>query len=98
MSYRGGKKGGGKQNRYAPAASAPPQNYIHRVTEYDNYVYKFLRAFPDDELNCIRDYGHGQERLSRKHISDTTSARTASPASDLRGRMEFRLLELVHCP
>ena len=60
-------------------------NYIHAVRDKDGYLHSFLRAYPDQEGNCVLDYNLGPKRLQPAHIL----AHMSSEISELHRRPAF---------
>ena len=55
------------------------------VPEREHFHMDLLRAYPDQSLNCIKDYGKGPARLSPSEVNKYTT----SLNSEWKRRLEF---------
>ena len=78
-------------NPMAPSSQGSPQESkreltkVPAVSERDHFHYDFLRAYPDQTLNCIKDYGKGPARLAPAEVNKFTT----SLNSEWKRRLEF---------
>ena len=76
---------------YAPAGKSgssweqkAPER-IHAVGEKEHFHLDFVKQWPDADLNCVKDYGKGPQRLSPEDVNAWTSGKN----SEWKRRLDF---------